>query len=239
MSKKTSKKSKKKKYSTRIEKNKNIYYKSDISIDKKDNKKQLLVLILVVSIVLNSGLLLVINNKDSSINKLNDNLPREWTNKLITLLVETNKKRNDYINKNILLFDQEVSDKVIAEYDEIIKEAEAINKKDFNKYYGQDESNLIKRLKEYKENYLLWVLRFDVPFSNNLSERSLRSSKTKMKVSGQFANIKNAEYYARIKSYIETCKSNGINFHIALKRIIEGNPYTLDEILNHQKEDAN
>ena len=173
------------------------------------------------------------------LNKLNDNLPREWTNKLITLLVETNKKRNDYINKNILLFDQEVSDKVIVEYDEIIKEAEAINKKDFNKYYGQDERTLIKRLKEYKENYLLWVLRFDVPFSNNLSERSLRSSKTKMKVSGQFANIKNAEYYARIKSYIETCKSNGINVHIALKRIIEGKPYTLDEILNHQKEDAN
>src|SRR5699024_7180642 len=69
-----------KKYNTRIEKNKNIYYKSDISIDKKDNKKQLLVLILVVSIVLNSGLLLVINNKDSSINKLNDNLESEKNN---------------------------------------------------------------------------------------------------------------------------------------------------------------
>ena len=59
-----------------------------------------------------------------------------------------------------------------------------------------------------------------------------------MKVSGQFANIKNAEYYARIKSYIETCKSNGINVHSALKRLVEGNPYNLDEILNHQKEDA-
>ena len=80
MSNKTSKKSKKKKYSTRIEKNKNIYYKSDISIDKKDNKKQLLVLILVVSIVLNSVLLLVINNKNNSINKLNDNLESEKNN---------------------------------------------------------------------------------------------------------------------------------------------------------------
>ena len=77
MSKKTSKKSKKKKYNTRIEKNKNIYYKSDISIDKKDNKKQLLVLILVVSIVLNSVLLLVINSKNSSINKLNNSLKEE------------------------------------------------------------------------------------------------------------------------------------------------------------------
>ena len=80
MSNKTSKKSKKKKYSTRIEKNKNIYYKNDISVDKKDNKKQLLVLILVVSIVLNSVLLLVINNKNNSINKLNDNLESEKNN---------------------------------------------------------------------------------------------------------------------------------------------------------------
>ena len=138
-----------------------------------------------------------------------------------------------------MYFDQEVTDKTIEKYDEILNQAHEISKKDFNNYYGNEERKLIKRLEKYKDNYLLWVLRFDVPFSNNLSERSLRSSKTKMKVSGQFVNIKNAEYYARIKSYIETCKSNGINVHIALKRIIEGNPYTLDEILNHQKEDAN
>ena len=39
-----------------------------------------LVLILVVSIVLNSVLLLVINNKNNSINKLNDNLESEKNN---------------------------------------------------------------------------------------------------------------------------------------------------------------
>ena len=92
------------------------------------------------------------------------------------------------------------------------------------------ENGLIRKLIRFKENHLLWVLRFDVPFSNNLSERSLRSSKTKMKVSGQFANIQNAEYFARIKSYIETCKSNDINPHEALVRLIEDNPYTLDDM---------
>lgn len=76
----------------------------------------------------------------------------------------------------------------------------------------------------------MWVIRFDVPFSNNLSERSLRSSKTKMKVSGQFSNISNAEYYARIKSYIETCKRNDINPHLALQRLIDGNPYTIRDM---------
>ena len=51
-----------------------------------------------------------------------------------------------------------------------------------------------------------------------------------MKVSGQFANIQNAEYFARIKSYIETCKCNNINPHTALVRLIEDNPYTLEEL---------
>ena len=165
-----------------------------------------------------------------NLKELNENMPRSWIDKLITLLVETNNKRKDYINQSIMYFDQEVSDKVIEEYDNIILEAKEINKKDFNAYYGNDEKTMIKRLVDYKDNYLLWILRFDVPFSNNLSERSLRSSKTKMKVSGQFSNLTNAEYYARIKSYIETCKRNGLNSHTALQKLIENNPYTLEDM---------
>ena len=162
--------------------------------------------------------------------ELNDCLPREWIENLINLLVETNNKRKEYIDKSILQFDCEVSDKVIEEYDKLVKQAKEINLSDFNQYYGKDERTMIKRLEDYKENYLLWILRFDIPFSNNLSERALRGSKTKMKVSGQFANIKNAEYYARIKTYIETCKCYDINPHTALVRLIEDNPYTLDEM---------
>ena len=162
--------------------------------------------------------------------ELSENMPRKWIEKLIHLLVTTNELRKEYINESIMYFDQEVTDKVIEEYDQILKEAQEINRQDFNKYYGKEEKTLIKRLIEYKENYLLWVLRFDVPFSNNLSERSLRSSKTKMKVSGQFSNINNASYYARIKSYIETCKRNGLNPHVALQLLLEDRPYTLEQI---------
>ncbi|MDR2841627.1 MAG: hypothetical protein LBV52_00310, partial [Spirochaetaceae bacterium] len=53
--------------------------------------------------------------------------------------------------------------------------------------------------------YLAWVVDFDIPFTNNLSERSLRDAKSKMKISGQFQNEKTASYYANIKSYLETC----------------------------------
>ena len=77
----------------------------------------------------------------------------------------------------------------------------------------------------------MWITRFDIPFDNNLAERSLRMSKTKMKVSGQFANINNARYYANIKSYIETCKRNNINEHIAITKLLNNDAYSIDEIL--------
>lgn len=51
-----------------------------------------------------------------------------------------------------------------------------------------------------------------------------------MKVFRQFSDVKNASCFARIKSYVETCKRNGINVHTAIVRLIEDNPYTLDEM---------
>ena len=52
-----------------------------------------------------------------------------------------------------------------------------------------------------------------------------------MKVSGQFENIENARYYARIKSYIKTCKRNGSNEHIAIVKLLNDEPYTINDIL--------
>lgn len=163
--------------------------------------------------------------------KQNEKLPRQWIDEMENLFVDTNKKRNEYITDNIMMFDQMFTDKIEEKYDEIIENAKEINAKDFNRYFGNDEKTLINRLINYKENYLLWIIRFDVPFSNNLSERSLRSSKTKMKVSGQFSNINYAQYYARIKSYIETAKRNGLNPHVAIEKLLEDNPYQLNDML--------
>lgn len=103
--------------------------------------------------------------------KQNELKPRKWIDDLISLFVNTNKKRKEYIEKSIYCFDYEVVDKVMNDYDEILKEARQVNKKDFNRQSGSgEELNLITRLEKYKENYLLWVTRFDIPFDNNLSE---------------------------------------------------------------------
>jgi hypothetical protein len=51
-----------------------------------------------------------------------------------------------------------------------------------------------------------------------------------MKISGQFQSEKTAGYFANIKSYVETCRKNGINEIHALTRLCERNPYTVKEI---------
>ena len=57
-----------------------------------------------------------------------------------------------------------------------------------------------------------------------------------MKISGQFQNINYLKYYAKIRSYIETCKKNGINIIDACNRLMSGNPYTLAKILKTDEE---
>lgn len=39
-------------------------------------------------------------------------------------------------------------------------------------------------------------------------------------------------YYALIRTYIETCRRNGINEYQALVRLCDDNPYTVNEIFS-------
>ena len=64
------------------------------------------------------------------------------------------------------------------------------------------------------------------------AERGFRVVKSHMRSSGQFQNIQNAQYYADAKTYIETCRKNGINEIYAMIRLYEGDPITVKEIFS-------
>lgn len=162
--------------------------------------------------------------------KTTDNLQHEWSSRLKTLLEKTNLERNAAIESGQKAFEDAYVKAFYREFDQIMLKAAEENKADYNKYYGKDERTLILRILNYKDNYLSWVVNFALPFSNNLSERSLRGIKSKMKISGQFQSEESAKNYAAVKSYIETCYRNGINETQALIRLCEGNPYTVKEI---------
>ena len=168
--------------------------------------------------------------------KMKENTNHEWCEQLRELLSQTNQERNKFISLKAECFSKEYLEKLEESYDKILEEAREINDKDAKNYIFKEELNFIKDLKKYKKNYLLWAYRFDIPSTNNNSERNIRPVKSKMKISGQFKNIDTAKYYATIRSYIETCKKNGINIIDACVRLMNGQPYTLEEILEYKKD---
>lgn len=164
--------------------------------------------------------------------KVQDNLGHKWAQDLAKLLTDTNKKREELITNDVSEFSPEVLSSFFECFNDIMIEAYRENEQANSKYYAKGEKTLILRILDYKNEYLSWVVNFDIPFTNNLSERSLRGAKSKMKISGQFQNVKTASFYANIKSYLETCYRNGINEFYALLRLCRGDPFKLEEILN-------
>ncbi len=169
----------------------------------------------------------------TDLKKVTDNLNHKWAKSLIELLTKTNKKREWKIKKGINEFEQEELNIFENKFEKIMLDAIEENEKENPKrYYVDTESTLITRILDYKNEYLLWVYDFDVPFTNNLGERGLRGAKSKQKASGQFWSIESAKWYATIKTYIETCNKNKVNIYNALLMLSLGKPYTLEEILN-------
>lgn len=174
-------------------------------------------------------------NRD--LQKVKTNIPnRTWSIKMKDLFCEYDHKRKLLMEQNIDHFSEEEFDNFISQVNQYLLLGVEEHSNDSNTYYANEEGALLIRLMEYRDNYIYWTLDFNLPFTNNLSERALRGIKSKMKVSGQFQNISNAEYYASIRSYIETCYRNNVNGHEALIKLIQDNPYTLDEILEMGKE---
>lgn len=162
----------------------------------------------------------------------------KWCKELIELLSKTNKDRNNLLKQEAESFSKEYLENLIKKYDEIIDVGYLENDEDTNNYEFEKEINFLNDIKKYKKNYLLWAYRFDVPSTNNNCERAIRPVKSKLKVCGQFQSVEYSSYYATIRSYIETCKKNGINIINACSKLMLGEPYTLEEILKIGKENS-
>ena len=166
--------------------------------------------------------------------KVIDNLDATWAKELKKLISDGIKQRKDFI-ENKIDYNEEFSKNFLNKFDDIMLDAMQENKEHGAVYYADTEKILILRLLDYKENYFAWTIDFGLPTTNNLSERSLRGSKTKLKISGQFQNIRRASDYANIKSYIETCYRNNVNPFEALFRLSLGVPFSINEILSEEK----
>lgn len=170
--------------------------------------------------------------------KCKNNTCHEWCDKFKLLVQKIIHDKNELINTNehVESFDIEYINDFDNQYEDILYNAIEENLTKNKTHYDKDERALINRILEYKDNYFIWMYDFSLPIDDNLSERGLRGAKSKMKIAGQFQNEKTAKYYADIKTYIETCYRNKINPTDALIRLMEDNPYTVEEIFSKQND---
>lgn len=87
--------------------------------------------------------------------------------------------------------------------------------------------NLLLRLHNRANDVLRFLYDSEVPFTNNLSEQSLRMIKVKQKISGCFRTINGVHKFLVIRSYIATAKKQGRKIIDLLVSAFSGPPIDL------------
>jgi transposase len=83
-------------------------------------------------------------------------------------------------------------------------------------------TNLIGRLRDYRDDVWRFMTQPDVPFTNNLAEQTVRMPKVKQKVSGCFRTLPGAQSYCVIRSYCATMHKQGANIYESLVAAFKG-----------------
>jgi len=135
----------------------------------------------------------------------------KWSEQMIKFLQEVLHQRNLLTDSGEDSFDEIKLKSYSDEYDKIIKSASKEYQTDYNKNaYKDDERRLITRLENYKQNHLLFMYDFNVPFTNNVAESDIRPTKRKLNT-GIFRSESGAESYLRIRSFISTFQKRGLD----------------------------
>ena len=148
-----------------------------------------------------------------------------WASNLIALLLKIKKRiENAKISGRESLSERQI-EKFEIEYDKIIRSGSRKNPEP-EKIPGKrgrpkrtTARNLVRRLIDHKHEILCFLHDFRVPFDNNGAERTFRMAKVHLKISGCFRSIEGGVMFARIRSYIDTCRKQKRNILLAITEI--------------------
>lgn len=86
-----------------------------------------------------------------------------------------------------------------------------------------EERRMANRLVEYEQETLLFMMDFNVPFTNNLAERDIRMPKAHQKISGCFRTADGAKAFARTRGFFSTAKKKCLNVFDGIVAAFRGN----------------
>ena len=142
---------------------------------------------------------------------------------MIALLKEINKATHKAGGS----LEAEDSDHYRKRYRDILHDAETecpppdeTGKKKQGKTARSKARNLLERLRNFENDVFRFMDNKDVPFSNNQAENDLRMTKVHQKISGCFRSMDGAKIFCRIRSYLMTCRKQGVTASDALRMLL-------------------
>ena len=161
-----------------------------------------------------------------------ENDPKQvWVEDLRSLLREMAHARSEALRSGASALPTETLQKFHTRYDAILDKAARENPLPVRQPGKRGRAAkgkarcLIDRLTAHRDEALLFLENFHVPFTNNRAEQSLRMAKVKGKVSGCMRTVSGADDFAAIMSFISSVKKHGINVLSAVKEAFLGNAY--------------
>ena len=161
-----------------------------------------------------------------------ENYHQDWANYMTGLLIEIHRRVKDLKVQGGCEMDKEEIQIWLGRYHSIIgdgiiedikKSPIVLNKK--GKPKKSKPLQLLLKLQQYDIETLAFMYDFDIPFTNNLSEKDLRMQKLRQKISGCFRGKNGADVFCRIRSYISTARKNGIGTMDAIAMAVRGQPF--------------
>jgi transposase len=143
-----------------------------------------------------------------------------WADELSTFLLEANER----VQQAGVLQEREFK-RAMARYHAILAKGRRRHPRRACRQAQSKAANLLDRLENYDWSVLAFLFDPNVPFTNNQGERDIRMEKVRQKISGCFRTLHGARVFARIRSYISTCRKQGRNILDELENAVRGKPF--------------
>ena len=141
-----------------------------------------------------------------------------WAVEMFDLLLEILEAKRDAVERGARSLPQGYIDGARARFRQILADG-------FDGIPGETKGkthSLLERLRKLEDAVFAFAVDFDVDFTNNASEISLRDVKVALRVIGQFKTMPGLVDYCLIQSFMDTCRKQGRNPYDMLRVLFAG-----------------